>query len=145
MGQQKGGAIVIIETENRIEDDRETVLFPTTKQLISLSGRVRDLINKHDPKPIKVPGQGETWVALLPGSEGKIIQVGWSRIRDEYGALIWTKEGNLMSGDYNVMYVNPYEEQVILCHLKCNGESEAEEVVVGSFDWTAMTEIISLL
>lgn len=100
----------------------QELLLETGKQ-IDLSNRARQEIWGNDAQVVDVPGQGRTWVARIRNNEGEEREMGWSRIRDERGALVWSPEGeSLEDGDYSVMYVDPYTPSVRLAELRAGGE-----------------------
>lgn len=125
-----------------VENQKERLLenhLPTVSEIISLTDKLRRLINDSNPGLIEIPGQGRTWASDINLPDGKEIQLGWSRIRDEYGALVWTEDGEkLKNGNYNVMYVDPYNEDIRLAEFRTK-----EEKVLG-IQWSSIQKIMAV-
>jgi len=118
--------------------------LPSTKNVLDLTNKLRDLINQNNPSLIEVPGQGTTWASDITFPDGSQRQLGWARIRDEQGALVWTDKGERLElGNYNVLYVDPYSSVVEITRIERDNKSPLKKCKVKCIDWAALCDIFS--
>ncbi len=121
------------------KEELDGIKIPTIRQVIEYTDRLRQQIWDYDAREIVVPGQGGTWVSRFIGLKtGEKIEIGWSRIRDEYGALVWGEKDEMESGHYCVMYIDPYVPYARSCEITGGGR---ESLAINISDLQVLFEL----
>lgn len=114
---------------------------PTERELLVAYGKLRNIIIDNKPFFVEIPGQGITLSAIVPEkATQQQILLGWSRFRDEDGAVVWGADADARKGNYNVMYACPYDyrqQKVLVGEVR--GGTEFKE------DWDLLPSLLGLL
>ena len=121
--------------------------LPSTEDVISLTTKLRDLIDQNHSYSIDVPGQGTTLASDITFPDGSRRELGWVQISDEEGILVWSdkREGFEKKDDYNLIYVDPDKPAVTITGVRRNHSYPIAPALPKPVDWADLRDLFSLV